>query len=232
MDCKICFEKYDINLRKPISINCGHSFCNDCLNSLRINNSYVCPTCRRPITNEEPNYTVLDILETFNLENESNRESLLVSEVSIVFNEIEERKKKVHSKCRQQLIELKNKFESIKSTISCRADELINRIKSRQEFLIREADTMQRNLSEKIASILDENRIKNQSQVDFEKIEKRELEKLKVKYNQKIQLLKSNQNELHQIENLFEFKLDIDDGYDIGSFTDPDFVNVSAIYIK
>ena len=63
MECKICFEKYDQQLRKPVSINCGHSFCKTCLSSLKVSNSYACPTCRQSITNEQPNYTVLDLLD-------------------------------------------------------------------------------------------------------------------------------------------------------------------------
>jgi hypothetical protein len=104
MECKICFEKYDQQLRKPVSINCGHSFCKTCLSSLKVSNSYACPTCRQSITNEQPNYTVLDLLEyeaieDYNTETNANKRNLKTVVLSLccvingillvlIFNEI------------------------------------------------------------------------------------------------------------------------------------------------
>jgi hypothetical protein len=47
--CKLC---YDLIL-KPISLSpCGHTFCQECVNS---NNFAVCPNCHRPTTEKRAN---------------------------------------------------------------------------------------------------------------------------------------------------------------------------------
>ena len=54
MNCLICFEIYNTSNRKPYVLNCGHTFCFDCLEK-QINS---CPTCRLIITNKIPNYAL------------------------------------------------------------------------------------------------------------------------------------------------------------------------------
>jgi hypothetical protein len=63
MECKICYEKFDKQTRKPFTINCGHTYCSFCLTSLKNRNDYECPTCGEPISTCQPNYTVLEILD-------------------------------------------------------------------------------------------------------------------------------------------------------------------------
>ena len=60
MDCNLCTEKYNSNNRKSLCLNCGHSFCLNCLNKLKFNLNYVCPKCKRPKTNEQPNYSLIE----------------------------------------------------------------------------------------------------------------------------------------------------------------------------
>ena len=63
MECCICLETYDIYLHKPISINCGHTFCYDCLNTILTNKETSCSKCRQPILVFNYNFSILEILE-------------------------------------------------------------------------------------------------------------------------------------------------------------------------
>ena len=67
MECKICYEKFDTEIHKPIvCMPCGHSFCSNCVIQLKN-----CSICRRQIKEKSTNFSLLDILE----QNESGRQS-------------------------------------------------------------------------------------------------------------------------------------------------------------
>ncbi|OMJ93855.1 hypothetical protein SteCoe_3044 [Stentor coeruleus] len=51
MECPLCFEVFNDKLKKPRNLDCGHTFCEQCLNKLYTNNTIVCPSCRRPSNN-------------------------------------------------------------------------------------------------------------------------------------------------------------------------------------
>jgi hypothetical protein len=95
MNCEICFELYNHSKNKPYVLSCGHTFCIECLTALR-NYTYICPTCREPISNEIPNYSILGLL--INDHNE-----LLKQAISKQFNELESIKTKFHSKYDKEL---------------------------------------------------------------------------------------------------------------------------------
>lgn len=59
--CAIC---HDV-LRDASSLNCGHTFCDECIKALTGsgNGSSVCPNCRVPVANAHPNYVVRDIID-------------------------------------------------------------------------------------------------------------------------------------------------------------------------
>jgi hypothetical protein len=45
--CSICFEEYeDTEQKRPVSLSCGHSFCEGCLNKCPDENGLECPVCR------------------------------------------------------------------------------------------------------------------------------------------------------------------------------------------
>ena len=67
MECKICYEKFDTEIHKPIvCMPCGHSFCFNCVIQLKY-----CSICRRPIKEKSANFSLLDVLE----QSESDRQS-------------------------------------------------------------------------------------------------------------------------------------------------------------
>jgi tetratricopeptide (TPR) repeat protein len=75
MKCKICLEHFNILNKLPMVLsNCGHTFCQSCLLSLKI---FACPTCRTIIDGTNKNYELLDIItekKYFKVSNLTNSE--------------------------------------------------------------------------------------------------------------------------------------------------------------
>lgn len=59
MECVICYNQYDKDKFKPISIRCGHTHCESCINLLKLQSNPCCSLCRRPITDTCLNYALL-----------------------------------------------------------------------------------------------------------------------------------------------------------------------------
>jgi len=58
MNCEVCLEEYNELDRKPIIINnCGHTYCQTCINGLEPNP--YCPKCRKLITSTCINFIVM-----------------------------------------------------------------------------------------------------------------------------------------------------------------------------
>lgn len=61
MDCNVCSQRYSIcDNKEPIVLGCGHSLCNKCLETLKIE---ICPSCRSPINSKCKNYSLMEMLE-------------------------------------------------------------------------------------------------------------------------------------------------------------------------
>lgn len=95
MNCEICFESYNHSKHKPYVLSCGHTFCSECLAILR-SYTYICPTCREPIANEIPNYSMLGLL--LNDNNETLKQAIQKQ-----LNELELIKLKFHTKYDKEL---------------------------------------------------------------------------------------------------------------------------------
>lgn len=60
-ECAICFKSYnsDVHLDQPVALACGHTFCRECLTSLK---SKLCPNDRTPIIGDvdrlPPNFSM------------------------------------------------------------------------------------------------------------------------------------------------------------------------------
>ena len=66
MDCAICMEKYDARVRRPMIIECGHTFCNICLEKILQKNSK-CPfdsiIIKKPLGQISINYALEEMIE-------------------------------------------------------------------------------------------------------------------------------------------------------------------------
>lgn len=52
VQCSICLENYDLNIRAPRMLICQHSLCSKCLKDIfEMNKAVECPICRHKITN-------------------------------------------------------------------------------------------------------------------------------------------------------------------------------------
>ena len=49
MDCPSCYEYFDADDRIPRNLNCGHTFCEQCLIKIEQQRLTVCPICRATI---------------------------------------------------------------------------------------------------------------------------------------------------------------------------------------
>ena len=45
--CPICYDHYNDKDKIPHILQCGHTFCQNCLMDLRTSNILTCPTCRK-----------------------------------------------------------------------------------------------------------------------------------------------------------------------------------------
>jgi hypothetical protein len=66
--CEICFENFNLTHRQPITVmQCGHTFCLKCLEHMQ-QFDHRCPKDREPITNQKPNYALIDVLNSILLQ--------------------------------------------------------------------------------------------------------------------------------------------------------------------
>jgi len=72
LECGVCFESFT-NVRIPIVLNCGHTFCDVCVrqlcqtaeemaNKTKKKVCVQCPTCRAVVINMEQNYKILSCM--------------------------------------------------------------------------------------------------------------------------------------------------------------------------
>ena len=85
LECKICFRIYN-DVRKPIILLCGHTFCSLCVLALSPEEGF-CPTCRKNILisfQKLPvNYALLELALSFE---ESNSSASAIKEVKQTFS--------------------------------------------------------------------------------------------------------------------------------------------------
>ena len=68
MDCKVCYSKYDTNMRVPRTLECGHTFCEACLGGTASIRGK-CPLCNRAVKRLPPreypkNFALIEAMES------------------------------------------------------------------------------------------------------------------------------------------------------------------------
>lgn len=150
MDCEVCYEKFDKNEHKPMTIlPCTHTFCLKCLKRLK-QQAYKCPKCTKMISKTLPCYALLNLLD-LNLIVDTNAE--LRDALKRDATEIEHKKQFIQNEFDRILNETKNKLKIIKTKINNKATELINQIIKSQETLLNEISLITEDI-EKDANLL------------------------------------------------------------------------------
>lgn len=65
MDCLLCSEPFDLNVRLPMVLTCQHTFCAQCMENLTEWGRHQCPTCRAPYQSQsmQVNFGMRDMLQ-------------------------------------------------------------------------------------------------------------------------------------------------------------------------
>lgn len=58
LSCTICFEDYDFLMKNPICIECGHTICNECLESIISSSNRKCPFCNKTLLYSQSSYPI------------------------------------------------------------------------------------------------------------------------------------------------------------------------------
>ena len=119
MNCSICFEKYDNYKRPPHTLYpCSHTICLNCLINLP---QRACPSCRSSISDNKPNYGLIDLL--LNLTPALTGQSK-TNEINHLISEIESLRQKFDTVHQNKLKEISEKFNKIRTKIQLRANHL------------------------------------------------------------------------------------------------------------
>jgi hypothetical protein len=69
MDCSICLERFDQDSKKPMVLECGHTFCIHCVYEIYKKSKIECPIDRsallQPLKKVKINYSLQDIVSSF-----------------------------------------------------------------------------------------------------------------------------------------------------------------------
>ena len=77
MECPSCYESFDEKEKVPRNLQCGHTFCEKCLQQLQATQMYNCPICRK----QQIGFKALDLpknyiaLELIQKQTDLNREA-------------------------------------------------------------------------------------------------------------------------------------------------------------
>ena len=89
IECQICSERYNATIKMPKILNCGHTFCKECLTkSLKYSKDLSCSICRQKTNIKDPeqlitNRTIYDLLDKAQNVNEPTnvRETEVVEDI-------------------------------------------------------------------------------------------------------------------------------------------------------
>ena len=162
--CPICLENYNISIKIPLSLICGHTFCRECL--LLINKKglgIICPNDKnkdlRNINSIPKNFSLLSIIELMASQAKSNVPiSLILSDKNKIVEQCKQSIAELEQlqvvsaeeECRS-LAELEKGFNIIREVLSYRESELIQNIRNTHESISERIKTLLSCLNSTIA---------------------------------------------------------------------------------
>ena len=203
MNCKICFEKYDKEMRKPlIALPCGHSLCSVCLLELKKQDSTLCSFCRERIQNEKINYDLMDILD---LDLMVDPNVKLRKEIKSYFKDVDQLEDQFKLACNQKLQHNQLKVNSLKEEVEQSANKFIDEIQRQKRKLLNEADHLHVSLSNHI-QVLSEQTTVNLERKDVNQMKEIELNDMKTRLSEMKLGIQSNLETINDIKLVYEFK--------------------------
>jgi hypothetical protein len=179
MNCEICFEVYDKQEHKPMTIiPCGHTYCLKCLEKIKDTPNYKCKQCNEQISEHKPSYAIIKILD--NLAVDFNSLNLRQSVHDLV-NQINETKTNIYLMSEKKLQDDQYKINTIKNEISNQTTDFMNYLLNNQEKIIRQADKFHRELvtSLNIESAEEEKFLNDTETKDLNELNRKELNEIK-----------------------------------------------------
>lgn len=181
MNCKICYEKYDKENHKPITLMpCGHSICTKCLVELKKQFIVICPACRNTVTCEKPNYDLIDLLD---INSKTDAKTAIRRSINKELKEFKEMFKEFCAESdRITNLSITNR-DSLKDLINERANEWINVIKANQNDLIIKAENMHNSLVDRVQSLMNEQMSRQLRSKNLKQMDQNELFEFKIDLN-------------------------------------------------
>jgi len=198
MNCKVCYEKYTKEERKPLTLMpCGHSLCELCLSELKKQVIVFCPSCRNPVCSDKPNYDLIDMLDL----KDKNTEMTKIDIKKSINKQLKEFKDQFNQFCtisRSKMQESRDRKELIKETINLAAESWIKMVRTNQQELLDKAENLHKNLNQQINTLMEEQISKELTPKNLKLMDLNELIEFKIDLNK----LKNDLN--HNLERLNE----------------------------
>lgn len=150
MNCKICYESFDLNQRRPFTlIPCGHCFCIVCLSRLT---EAICPNCRNPIIDKKVNYSIIDFLEEDTTSN-SNETETIAQFMQTNLSEISEKINKFNLTFQKKDTDIKKQFNGLRTEINSNTSSLSKKLITHQEILLKDLEKKEKCMEKKLNEI-------------------------------------------------------------------------------
>lgn len=178
MNCKICYEKYDKENHKPITLMpCGHSLCTNCLVELKKQFLVICPACRNAVSCDKPNYDLIDLLD---LNTKTDVKVSIRRSINRELKEFKEMFKEFCSHSERITQESLNYTNALKNLINQKSNEWINVIQLNQTELLARVDTMHNGLADKVQTLMNEQMTRQLKSKNLKQMDQNELLEFRV----------------------------------------------------
>nr|XP_053642645.1 LOW QUALITY PROTEIN: E3 ubiquitin-protein ligase TRIM13-like [Cherax quadricarinatus] len=150
-ECKVCFNNYDEELRRPRNLPCGHTFCSQCIEDTIQNAQLICPSCRaKHSATDATQFPIVYAIEAFM----KKLRSIQVTSVETVSTKCgQDRTRGISKKLRSLVQEHKR---SISNLIS-ECEEALSQL-SKYQGQVRDWKTQHHQLQDRLHDLLEQNK--------------------------------------------------------------------------